>query len=75
MHLINVSPEPMATPTPEPMATPTPEPDGNSKHQNLWQLQHQNLWQLQTPEPVVQQVVNCGPGTESVDGICQVSKN
>ena len=25
-----------------------------------------------TPEPVVEQVVNCGPGTESVNGICQV---
>ena len=25
-----------------------------------------------TPEPTVQQVVNCGPGTESVNGICQV---
>jgi hypothetical protein len=24
------------------------------------------------PEPVVEQVVNCGPGTESVNGICQV---
>ena len=24
------------------------------------------------PEPVVEQVVNCGPGTEAVDGICQV---
>ena len=26
------------------------------------------------PEPVVQQVVNCGPGTESVNGVCQVIK-
>jgi hypothetical protein len=25
-----------------------------------------------TPEPVVEQVVNCGPGTESVNGVCQV---
>ena len=25
-----------------------------------------------TSEPVVEQVVNCGPGTESVNGICQV---
>ena len=25
-----------------------------------------------TPEPTVEQVVNCGPGTESVNGICQV---
>ena len=24
------------------------------------------------PEPVLQQVVNCGPGTEDVNGICQV---
>ena len=28
-----------------------------------------------TPEPVVEQVVNCGPGTESVNGICQVVQN
>jgi len=25
-----------------------------------------------TPEPVMEQEVNCGPGTESVNGICQV---
>ena len=28
-----------------------------------------------TPEPVVEQVVNCGPGTESVNGVCQVVQN
>ena len=27
-----------------------------------------------TPEPTVQQVVNCGPGTEDVNGVCQVAK-
>ena len=54
-----VAPTPVAVaPTPEPVAEPTPEPVAEP-----------------TPEPVVpvvQQVVNCGPGTESVNGICQV---
>jgi len=27
-----------------------------------------------TPEPTVEQVVNCGPGTESINGICQVEQ-
>jgi len=56
------APEPVA-PTPEPVA-PTPEPVAPTPEPVA-----------PTPEPVapfVEQVVNCGPGTESVNGICQV---
>jgi len=44
-------------PEPEPEPEPTPEPEPEP-----------------TPEPelIVEQVVNCGPGTESVNGVCQV---
>ncbi len=50
------TPEPVA-PTPEPVA-PTPEPVAPTPEPE--------------PTPVVEEMVNCGPGTESVNGICQV---
>ncbi len=43
--------------TPEPVA-PTPEPVAPTPEPE--------------PTPVVEEMVNCGPGTESVNGICQV---
>jgi hypothetical protein len=51
------TPEPVA-PTPEPVA-PTPEPVAPTP-------------EPVAPTPVVEEMVNCGPGTESVNGICQV---
>jgi len=57
------------TPTPESIAEPTPEPV-------LEQIAEPTPEPVAepTPEPVAEQVVNCGPGTESVNGICQVVK-
>ena len=55
--------EPVAEPTPEPVAEPTPEPVAEPTPEPVAEP---------TPEPTVEQVVNCGPGTESVNGICQV---
>jgi len=65
---VTPTPEPMAEPTPEPIleqvaVTPTPEPMAEPTPEPMAEP---------TPEPTVQQVVNCGPGTESVNGICQV---
>ena len=55
------SPEPVA-PTPEPVA-PTPEPVAPTP---------EPVAPTPEPTPVVEEMVNCGPGTESVNGICQV---
>ena len=51
-----------STSSPEPVA-PTPEPVAPTP---------EPVAPTPEPTPVVEEMVNCGPGTESVNGICQV---